>query len=231
MKPSRLPAGLVALLLVPALAACGGDDSGADGDKVRPMSEEKAQSALLTLDDLGAGYEEQPPDDDGDNEGMDCLSRAARDFDNAKAATELEKEYRRPGAADDLSEVSVLTGFSSYAEKDRAETTLDELRGAMQDCRTAEYEDGDATVHFDIDVSDDKSSEDLDQQLNLTLDGVITVGETELPLLIELRYFRIANHGGTVSISLLNAPDQSGETDRLVDLGVNRFVDLVAPTG
>ena len=223
MRRPRLLAGLVALLLLPALAGCGGD-AGADTDKVRPMSAEKAQAALLTIDDLGVGYQEQPPDDDGDNEGMDCLSRAARDFDNAKAPTELEREFRKPGPAEDLSEVSVLTGFSSYAEKDRAETTLDELRGAMQDCRSAEYEEGNATITFDIEVSDDKTSEALDQQVNVTLDGVITVGETELPLVIELRYFRIANHGGTVSVSLLNAPDQSGEIDRLLDLGVDRFV-------
>jgi hypothetical protein len=99
----------------------------------------------------------------------------------------------------------------------------------MQDCRTAEYEEGNTTITFEIDVSDDKTSEVLDQQVNVTLEGVITVGETELPLVIELRYFRIANHGGTVSVSLLNAPDQSGEIDRLLDLGVDRFVDLVEP--
>jgi hypothetical protein len=229
VRQPRLLAGLVVLLLVCALAGCGGDDDGSDADKVRPMSEDKAQAALLTSADLGVGYQVQPADDDGDNEGMDCLSRAARDFDNAKAPTELEREFRKAGAAEDLSEVSVLTGFSSYAEKDRAETTLDELRGAMQDCRTAEYEEGNATITFHIDVSDDKASEVLDQQVNVTLDGVITVDETELPLVIELRYFRIANHGGTVSVSLLNAPDQSGEIDRLLDLGVDRFVDLVAP--
>ena len=228
MRSPRLLAGVVALLLVPALAGCA-DDDGADTDKVRPMSEEKAQAALLTRDDLGPGYQEQPPDDDGDNEGMDCLSRAARDFEQAKAATELELEYRKPGAAEDLSEVSVLTGFSSYAEKDRAETTLDELRSAMQDCRTAEYEEGEATIHFEIEVSDDRSSEALDQQVNVTLDGAITVGETVLPLVIELRYFRIANHGGTVSVSLLNAPDQSGEIDRLVELGVDRFIAVAEP--
>jgi hypothetical protein len=231
VRRPRLLAGLVALLLVPALAGCSGDADGSNGDKVRAMSEEKARTALLTLDDLGAGYQAQPADDDGANEGMDCLSRAARDFENAKAATELELEYRKPGGADDLSEVSVLSGFSSYAEEGRAEDTLDELRGAMQDCRTAEYEEGEATIRFDIEVSDDKTSEALDQQVNVTLDGVITVGETALPLVIELRYFRIANHGGTVSVSLLNAPDQSGEIDRLTELGVDHFVDVAGATG
>ena len=94
----------------------------------------------------------------------------------------------------------------------------------MQDCRTAEYEQDGTSIRFEIAVSDGKSVDGLDQQVNLTLDGEITMGETVLPLFIELRYFRIANHGGTVSVSLLNAPDQIAEVDRLVELGVDRFV-------
>jgi hypothetical protein len=223
----RLLAGLVAPLLVLTLAACGDDP--AEADRPTVLSEAKGRAALLTLKDLGAGYREQAPDDDGANEGLDCLSRAARDFDAVKGKTELEVEYRKKGAVGTLTEVSVLSGFSSFAESDRAEDTLDELRGAMQDCRTAEYEQGDATIKFDVSVSDDQTVEGLDQQVNLTLDGDITFGDTVLPLVIELRYFRIANHGGTVSVSLLNAPDQAAEVDRLVELGVNRFVDLVEP--
>ena len=225
---SRLLAGLVAPLLVLSLAACGDDDPDNDDAPV-VLNEAKGRAALLTLDDLGTGYREQAPDEDGANEGLDCLSRAARDFDAVKGKTQLEVEFRKKGLAGTLSEVSVLSGFSSFAEADRAETTLDELRGAMQDCRSAEYEQGDSTISFDISVSDDQTVETLDQQVNLTLDGDITVGETVLPLVIELRYFRIGNHGGTVSVSLLNAPDQTAEVDRLVDRGVDRFVELVEP--
>ena len=94
-------------------------------------------------------------------------------------------------------------------------------------CRTAAAPSTSRTTppsRFDISVSDDQTVEALDQQVNLTLDGDITIGETVLPLVIELRYFRIGNHGGTVSVSLLNAPDQTAEVDRLVELGVDRFV-------
>jgi hypothetical protein len=221
--PSRLLAGLVAPLLLLPLAGCSGDDASAD-TPVQAMGKAKAQAALLTSKDLGPGYEKQAPDDDGDNDGMDCLSLAARQFDAAEAPTELEVEYRKPGPADTLGEVSVLSGFSSYAEKDRAESTLDELQSAMGDCDKAEYEQDDATISFEISVSDDKTVDALDQQVNVTLNGDITIGKTVLPLVIELRYFRIANHGGTVSVSVLNAPDQVGEIDRLVGLGIDRFV-------
>jgi hypothetical protein len=227
--PSRLLAGLATSLLLLPLAACGDDDPADKDDRPSVISEEKGRAALLTLKDLGAAYREQAPDDDGANEGLDCLSRAARDFDAVKGMTELEVEYRKKGPEGTLSEVSVLSGFSSFAEADRAENTLDELRGAMQDCRSAEYEQDDATVSLDISVSDDQTVDALDQQVNVSLDGTITIGETVLPLVIELRYFRIANHGGTVSVSLLNAPDQTSEVDRLVQLGVDRFVDLVGP--
>jgi hypothetical protein len=228
---SRLAAGLVAPLLVISLAGCNGDDAVADTVKARAMSEAKGQAALLTLNDLGPGYKKQATDDAGDNEGMDCLSVAARQFDSVKAATELELEFRNKGPDGTLGQVSVQSGFSSYAEADRAEITLDELRGAMQDCRTAEYEEDDATIAFDISVTDEKTTDVLDQQVNVTLDGEITIGETVLPLVIELRYFRIDNHGGAVSVSLLNAPDQQPEIDRLVEIGVDRFVDVVAPAG
>jgi hypothetical protein len=227
---TRLLAGLVAPLLVLSLSSCGDDDPTDTDDRAPVLNEDKGRAALLTLDDLGDGYQEQAPDEAADNEGLDCLSRAARDFDNVQAKTELEVEYRKTGAADTLSEVSVLSGFSSFAEADRAETTLDELRGAMQDCRSAEYEEGDTTVSFDISVSDDQTVETLDQQVNLTLDGEITSGDTVVPLVIELRYFRIGNHGGTVSVSLLNSPDQASEVDRVIELGVDRFVDAVEPT-
>jgi hypothetical protein len=228
---SRLCAGLVAPLLLLTLAGCTGDDALADTtDKVEVMSAAKGESALLTGTDLGSGYQKQPADEDGDNDGMDCLSLAAREFESATAATDLEVEYRKPGPANTLGEISVLSGFSSYADKDRAEITLDELRGAMQDCPSAKYEQDDATISFEISVSDDKTVEALDQQVNVTLDGDITIGDTVLPLVIELRYFRIANHAGTVSVSVLNAPDQVGEIDRLVGLGVHRFVDVVDAT-
>jgi hypothetical protein len=222
----RLLAGLVAPLLVLSIASCGGDPAADAAPAV--LGEADGRRALLTLADLGSGYRDQAPDDDGANEGLDCLSRAARTFDEVKGRTELEVEFRKAGPAGTLSEVSVLSGFSSFVETDRAENTLDELRGAMQDCRTAEYEQDGTTIRFDISVSDDKSVEGLDQQVNLTLDGEITVGETVLPLVIELRYFRVANHGGTVSVSLLNAPDQAGEVDRLVELGVDRFVSVAS---
>jgi len=228
---SRLRAGLVAPLFFLTVAGCTGDDASADSvPKVRAMSEAAAEGALLTVKDLGPGYERQPVDEDGDNDGLDCLSLAAREFESAKAATDLEVEWRKPGPANTLGEVSVLSGFSSYAARDVAETTLDELRGAMQDCASATYEQDDATISFDISVSDDKTAEALDQQVNVTLNGDITIGDTVLPLVIELSYFRIANHAGTVSVSVLNAPDRIGEIDRLVGLGVDRFVDVVDST-
>jgi hypothetical protein len=220
-------AGLLTLLLALSLASCGDDDSPPDTQReAKVVNEEKGRAALLSLKDLGRGYEKRVPDDKGDNEGLDCLSRAARDFDAVDGATEIEVEFRKPGPAGTIGEVSVLSGFSSFADPDRAETTLDELRGAMQDCRSAEYEEGGTSVHFDISVSDDQVLDALDQQVNVTLDGEITSGEAVLPLVIELRYFRIANHGGTLSVSLLNAPDQATEVDRLVDLGAKRFVKV-----
>lgn len=227
----RAAAALVAPVLVLSLAGCSGDDAQAGTTKARAMSDAQGRPALLTGRDVGPGYRKQPPDDDGGNEGMDCLSVAARQFERVAAATELEREFRKAGPAGTLGEVSVLSGFSSYAEAERAEITLDELRGGLQDCRTAEYEEEGATIHFDIAVSDEKTTDELDQQVNVTLDGEITIGETVLPLVVELRYFRIDNHGGTVSVSLLNAPDEAAEVDRLVGLGVDRFVELVAPAG
>jgi hypothetical protein len=222
-------AGLLAPLLALSLAACGDDNSPDTQREAKVVNAEKGSAALLTLKDLGLGYEKRASDGEGDNEGLDCLSRAARDFDTVDGATELEVEFRKPGPAGTVSEVSVLSGFSSFADPDRAETTLDELRGAMQDCRSAEYEEGTAKIRFDISVSDDQVTDDLDQQVNVTLDGEVTSGETVLPLVIELRYFRIANHGSTVSVSLLNAPDQAAEVDRLVDLGVKRFLKVALP--
>lgn len=228
MRPSpRLRTTLAAPLLLLTLAGCTGDDASADtAETAKPMSEAAATAGLLTLDDLGPGYQKQPVDDPGDNEGMDCLSLAAREFEAAKPATEVQVEYRKPGPPQTLGEVSVLSGVSSYADLERAEITLDELRGAMQNCPSAEYEEDEATISFDISVTDDKTSEELDQQVNVTLDGEIAIGETVLPLLIELRYFRIANHGGAVSVSVLNAPDQLPEIDRLVELGVAKFIEV-----
>lgn len=226
---SRVPAltvGLLTSLLALPLLSCS-DDGSADGAaRVDVLGEGKAQAALLTLEDLGAGYERQPSGEEGENDGLDCLSRAARDFAAVQGATELEVEYRRPGAAGSASEVSVLSSFSSFAEPDRAETALDELRGALQDCRTAEYEDGDTSISFDISVSDDRTDDSLDQQVNVTLDGEIVTGRSVVPLLIELRYFRVANHDGAVSVSLLNTPDGAGEVDRLVERGVERFLKV-----
>lgn len=225
LSPGLL-AGLAVLLLVASFTGCSGEKAVADTEKLDALGEQEARAALLTLADLGPGYRAQEPDADDANEGIDCLSRAARDFDAAKGATDLELEYTKQDPAGGVGQVSVLSGVASFEQPGRAESTLDQLRAAMQDCGTAEYEQDDATVRFDISVSDGKTDEALDQQVNVALDGEITAGETVLPLVIELRYFRIANHGGTVSVSMLDSPSAATEVGRLVEIGVDRFVDV-----
>lgn len=224
---ARLLSSLVAPLLVLSLAACGDDDP---EDHEPVLSKQEARSGLLTSSDVGPGYHKQPAQDagqDADNEGIDCLSSAARDFDAEKGVTEVEVKYRKEIGARGSGEVTVLSGISSYAENERAETALDDLRDAMLACETAEFEQDGATIRFDISVSEGRTADELDQQLNLELDGDITVGTTSRPLVVQLRYFRVGNHGGTVSVTLFDAPSRAGEVGRFVDLGVERFLTVV----
>jgi hypothetical protein len=228
---ARLLAGLATPVLALSLVACSADTPAirSDDPGASVLGKGRARAALLTLEDLGPGYLRQTPDENGDNQGIDCLSTASRAFDRVQGETELEAEYRKTTAAATLGEVSVLSGFSSFSQTDTIATALDELQSALRDCSSAEYEEGEGTVRFDISVSDDKAVAALDQQVNLSLDGDITVGTTAFPLEIQLRYFRIANHSGTVSVSLLNAPDQVSEIDRVVGIAIDRFVEVARP--
>lgn len=223
---ARLLSGLVAPLLVLSLAGCSDDPD----TKEPVLSERQARDGLLKTSDLGPGFRRLTAGDDSDDDdnlAIDCLGGAAFEFDSQQGVTEVQVEYRKKTDARGGTETSVQSAVSSYAEADRAEASLDALRDAMVDCKTAEYEQDGASVRFTISVSEGRTAHELDQQLNLELAGVLTIGETALPLVVHLRYFRIGNHGGTLSVTQFNTPERAAEVDRLLELSVQRFVAVV----
>lgn len=261
MRPAtRAPLAALLTFCLCALVACGGDDP--DDTPTRTIDTTTAEEALLTITDVGAAYSESPEPEEtgatGATGGTDCLSRATEEFESAKAATEVQTGFNKLAGAFTLAatsearepkpnealQVSVISKFSSFADADRAETTLDELRGALQDCRSATYEQGTGSVSFDISVDDDEADDALDQQVNVTLDGEITSATATAPFTILLHYFRVDNHYGAVNVSVIGPSAQGAdaelpekmvaarerntetEVQRLLDIGVDKFLGV-----
>ena len=98
----------------------------------------------------------------------------------------------------------------------------------MDDCRHIEFTDEDgATITLDVDVDNEKTTNDVDDQVNFTGTGTVSTDGFELPFGLWMAVARVDNHSTMVGVADLG--DSSAQLlDSYTKIAVERLVAVAA---
>lgn len=164
-----LTAGLALGIL---LTACGGsDDDGADAGPT-VLSQDSADSALLTLDDVGEGFVENTQPDEDETNDLGCLS-GINDLDELEADTDAKVNF---DSESDTALRSVLSGISSFEDEATITEAFDDFRTSIEDCKGVDLTDPSGfTITLAVTVVDGDLG-DVDDQIHFTGTGQVSSG-------------------------------------------------------
>lgn len=215
------------LVLGLALTACGGGDDG-DGETdagSEVLSQESADAALLTLDDVGEDFVESTgPEDDDEDSDLGCLS-GMEDLDDLEADTEAEVSF---DAESESSLRSVLSGVKSFEDSAAPTDALETFRASLEDCDTVNVSDpAGFNLTLDVTVVDGEPIGEVDEQVHLTGTGQVSTGPTET-YSYDLAYVlsRVGNNLSVVGVIDLGAQgDDIAES--LTGTAIDRLNDAI----
>lgn len=205
-------------------AGCGGSEGSGSSNDTEPLTQEQATAALLTLDNLGKGYRKASGDDSAaDMEDMGCLSQLDK-LDKAEAATKAEADFEHTGG---LGTPAVTTQVSSFEQTGDLIGTMDEFRDTLADCTQVEFSEDGATMTLDLTTDEEKSTSDVDDQINVHGTGTVSAEGLELPMGMSFALARVDNH-----LTLVGVVDLGDAGARLLDtyteIAVDRLVAIAA---
>jgi hypothetical protein len=220
-----------ALVLALALAACGGDDdSGDSGGKADSgpavLTQEEADGAALTAEDVGEGFTAEKDDDADDDADADlgCLTGITK-LGDVKAATETEFNI---DAESETAARSVLSVVNSYEDTATIEDAFADFREVIEGCDSIDVTDEEGvTIVLDVTLVDGEPIGEVDDQLSFTSTGSITNGEQSFPYELAFTASRIENNLSVVGVMDVG---EKGE-DLMVTLtetAVQRLNDAIA---
>ena len=199
------------VLLTGPLAACGDDDASSSdtttderrNETTTTASDEPAldpQDAVLTLEDLPAGYaERQDEDDDGDTPTKSCPRLEALDRDDEEPLDKASSSFQ---AAEDGPFIDHQVSVLAEGEAERA---LEQFSGALDDpaCRTftTTSDDGKTATYTLTEISVPRLGDDT---VGLRLTGDATALSVTLDLVLE----RIGDTGSFIAVTTV--PGLSG---------------------
>ena len=221
-RSSRRFAAACAVALALALTGCGGDEgSGGGEESSSPLSQEQADTALLTEGNLGEGFVANPDDgDDDEAEELGCLTfiDALGESEDAATTAKIDYEFQN-----DMGNPAVLSSVESYDDTDSADSAVDALRDELDGCDAVDYEDEDGiTFSLDVTSDDEQTADGTDDQLNVSAAGTIGSGEIELPFTLELSIAQVGQHLTIVGVTDLGS-HSSDAVDDYTQIAVDRL--------
>jgi len=214
-----------ALVLALSLAACGGGDdspsSDAGSDAPVVLSQEEADGALLTIDDLGADYTELGPEDNQDQD-LGCLSGLS-DLSDVAADTEAENNFE---LETETSLRNVLTAVNSYTDTDTVVEAVADFRAGLEGCETVEVSDPESssTLSLAVTVDDAPGIGKTDDQVGFSGTGSVSSPGSSYSYDVSFVVSRIDNAITVVGLVDVGAPGEDlGDT--LAATAVDRLSD------
>lgn len=220
-RRARLLAAGLALGVL--LTACGGSDDESDaGPKV--LSQESADGALLTLDDVGEGFVENTQPDEDETNDLGCLS-GINDLDELEADTEAKVNY---DAESDTALRSVLSGISSFDDEATITEAFDDFRAGIEDCEGVDITDPSGfNITLAVSVVDGDDLGDVDDQIRFTGTGQITSGpDQSYSYDLDFVASRIGNNLSVVGLIDVGARGED-VIDSLAETAVDRLNDAI----
>ena len=227
---SRLAALAVLALVATSAAACGGDDKTASDDSSTSSSSSAAPE--LTQDQLGQAVLQpenftdgwtQTPSDDSNDDSPGCLADVQAITDAVDEAAKVSFDYTYGDAGIPL----VTSSASAFDDEDTLVQAFDDVKSKLQACSTVTGTDSDGTVYNLTMSYDDTSSADVDDQVNLTLDGSITTNGTDTTIAERITMARLGPN--VLTTAELNLGDSSSlsDFDAYSSIALDRFVAVV----
>lgn len=218
-----------ALVLALSLAACGGDDeaggSSSDGGSDAPvvLSQEEADGALLTVDDLGADFTELGASDNEDQD-LGCLSGLTA-LSDVPADTEAENNLE---LETETSLRSVTTAVNSYADTETVVAAVEAFRASLEGCESVEVTDpeGGSALALTVTVDDAPGIGETDDQVGFSGTGSVSAPGTSYSYDVGFVVSRVDNAITVVGLVDLGAPGED-VLDTLTETAVDRLNDAV----
>ncbi|WP_341925212.1 hypothetical protein [Nocardioides psychrotolerans] len=216
-----------ALVLALSLAACGGDeksgstDAGSDAPVV--LSQDEADGALLTLEDVGADFTELGPTE-SDDQDLGCLSGLTA-LSDLSADTEAENNFE---LETETSRRSIVTVVNSYADTDTVVAGVEEFRASLDGCETVEVTDPESGTNLALAVTVDEAPGigETDDQVGFSGTGSVSAPGNSYSYDVSFVVSRVDNALSVVGLIDLAAPGED-VLDSLTETALGRLVDAV----
>ena len=131
-----LSTACIGLIIIAAIAACGGDGGrlapGEISTKFRAAAQEAAQAALLTLDDLPPGWTSAPPEEE-EAPDLQLSEECDRFFEQEQLPGEVASADSNDFTGPDDQEVSCVA--TVFAAENAAQDALDSVKEGLSLCR------------------------------------------------------------------------------------------------
>ncbi|MGA8848008.1 MAG: hypothetical protein WB471_15435 [Nocardioides sp.] len=240
----RAIAAAAVVSLSVSLSACGSDEepsedqtpvassdpTSSDETDAIVLDEDQMTPALLTLDDLPAGFAVDPDDSDDSEGGFEgsCLEDVSNLTDQPEfdADEEVEASYILEG---DAGQSSVQSQVQSYADAQQITSAISMFSEAVGACESAQGTDADGfTYDLEVRLDQTASLEGVDEQTQVSITGTLSTDGLELPVDIGFDVARAGNN--LVIISTLDVGEAGegivAQTDALAQVSVDRLAEI-----
>lgn len=223
----RLAAVAVLALVATSAAACGDDDkddsgSASDTPTVSELTEDQLGQAVLQPDNFSEGWT-QTTDDETEDSAPGCLADVSAITDSVDEAAKVAYDYSYGDSGVPL----VTSSASAFDDQDEVTKAFDDAKSALEDCSTVTGTDADG-YEYDMTLSyDDSVSEGLDDQVNLTLAGTITVSGQDSTIAERVTMVRLGPNVAVTAMVGLGDTSTVASFDAYEQIAIDRFVAVV----
>ncbi|KHL13189.1 hypothetical protein CLV56_3215 [Mumia flava] len=204
--PTALVGVLVAAAVVLAASACSLLPNDEPVAEPVLLTDQELATALLTVDEVGPQYTEtEPTGAYGGLGGSGCLTRldALASDDDTAPADRTARAGIEYAATRDLGTRHIISRTASYGSASAASEALGSLRDTFEGCDEVDVTDDEGTrVVATVRTDDDPALETVDEQLNVTVEGV--VGPGDFPLVFGFRYSFVRLHNNLLTVAVVD---------------------------
>jgi hypothetical protein len=227
----RSLATLAALAAVATLAtACGEDDEAprADDGPTSPaapvaLTAEQVEEATLTLQNLGAGWEQQPADPDDEEDSPGCLA----DIDAVTADLEESAKHETQFVHGEAGLPNVQAGVAAYPEEDAIAEGFDGVESAIEACDSVAWTEDDFTYSITLEPDTDLPFEGIDDQNGFTATGTVVFPDgRQSPIHLHVTYLRLGPN--VASVATTAAVDESAVHAEYAHIAARRLIAVAA---
>jgi hypothetical protein len=196
------------------LAGCGGPE---------PLTEQNLDEALLTTDNLGAGWVERTGEGAEESSAAEPFTKGTECLSGAEDITGLEAAERASATFGYVQGyLTVSNGVGSYDDEDALDEEFTASYDVLKDCTSDSRKTGSGSYEAAISTDRATSTDAVDDQINVKVDITYSVDDTEGEL---FAVFTLARVGPNLTaVRTFDAVDVTDAHASYVEIAVDRLV-------